>query len=374
MKPIEIFRPGAHTADNGKSYSFSEADLIAAANAYDAEKFPAPLVIGHPAHDDPAHGWVSDLSSDGNSMIATPDDVNPDFAELVEKKAYRNVSASFYAPNAKANPVPGVHYLRHVGFLGAKQPAVKGLAPINFAEDETDIVTVEFAEVSDYTIAWGLKSAARLFRRMRDKILAEEGVEAADEAIADHEIKDIEDAASRAERAGEQKSETTSFAEATEEASMSAEDKKKFDDDQAALAAERKQLEDDRISFAEQQAAVRHAEDKRFLDALADEGKLAPGAIESTLSFMESLDADEVINFGEADADKKTAHAFFKEMLEKSGEVVNFAEVSDDDGEDHNKQDARAIARDAIDFQESEKAAGRMIDTVAAIAHVTAKK
>ncbi len=382
MQPIEIFRSGKHYADNGKAYSFSEADLKAAADAYDPSLHQAPLVIGHPAHDDPAYGWVSALTTDGASMVAAPDRVNPEFSELVEKGAYKNVSASFYAPNAKGNPVPGIHYLRHVGFLGAKPPAIKGLKAIQFAETdpeaEDDIITICFAEVSDFTLAWGLKSAARLFRRMRDKILAEEGVDAADAAMAEQEIRDIEDAASRAERAGEAKSETTSFSEHNEEPDMSTPDtstdaQKKLDEEKAALAAERAKFDAERISFAEAQAERRREEDKRFLDGLADDGKIAPGVLPDLLSFMETLDGDEAINFGEAEEDKMSAHAFLKSLLAKSGQVINFSETSSDDGDPLDTKDANAIAEEARNFQESERAAGRNIDTVTAVARVMAK-
>ncbi|MFS2072756.1 hypothetical protein ACEN9D_28795 [Pseudomonas sp. CT11-2] len=40
--------------------------------------------------------------------------------------------------------MPGVYYLRHVGFLGAQPPAVKGLRPIELAEGEPGVI--EFSE------------------------------------------------------------------------------------------------------------------------------------------------------------------------------------------------------------------------------------
>jgi hypothetical protein len=46
------------------------------------------------------------------------------------------VSASFFSPGQEGNPEPSAYYLKHVGFLGAMAPAVKGLAPLNFSERE----------------------------------------------------------------------------------------------------------------------------------------------------------------------------------------------------------------------------------------------
>jgi hypothetical protein len=43
-------------------------------------------------------------------------------------------SSSFYHPKDPANPVPGVWYLRHVAWLGAQPPAVKGLKDVAFSE------------------------------------------------------------------------------------------------------------------------------------------------------------------------------------------------------------------------------------------------
>jgi len=385
LKPIEIFKSGTHNADNGKSFTFSDADLKASAAAYDPKLHEAPLVVGHPSHDDPAYGWVSGLSSDGGSIIATPDQVNPEFSEMVEAGSFKNVSASFYAPNAKANPAPGTYYLRHVGFLGAKAPSIKGLKSIEFAEfadGDDDIITIQFAEVSDFTLSWALRSVGRIFQRLRDRLLVEEGLEAADDAVNVHDLNAIIDAASKAERAGEEvreKAETTaSFSEPTDEAAMSDamtdDDKKKFKDDTAALADGQKKLDEERVAFAEEQDASRRESDKLFLGGLADEGKVAPGALDGLINFMAELDADEVVNFGEADEDKMTPHAFFRSMLEKSGEVVNFSEASKDDGKDHDKADANAIASDAIAFQETERAAGRTVSTAAAVAKVIAKK
>lgn len=144
--PLQIFKPGLHTAMNGAVLQFSEADLQKTVAAYDPTKHEAPLVVGHPAHDDPAYGWVQALQFAGGALDAIPAQVNPDFAEMVASGAFKKISASFYAPNSPANPVPGIYYLRHVGFLGATAPAVKGMRAPQFAATEEGVLTFEFAE------------------------------------------------------------------------------------------------------------------------------------------------------------------------------------------------------------------------------------
>ena len=145
MQPIHIFKAGKQTASNGTTIVFTEADLAATANAYDPSVHEAPLVIGHPEQEDPAYGWISQLAAQAGNLYATPSQVNTDFAEMVKAGAYKKVSASFYPPEHPNNPTPGVYALRHVGFLGAQPPAVKGLKATQFADavDSQPLVHLE---------------------------------------------------------------------------------------------------------------------------------------------------------------------------------------------------------------------------------------
>ena len=134
-KQLQIFKAGKHTAMSGVALAFSDADIAATVAAYDPSKHEAPLVIGHPKTDDPAFGWVKSLQFSDGVLQAEPDQVDAAFAELVNDGKFKKISASFYTPDAPNNPVPGVYYLRHVGFLGAQAPAVKGLKAASFAEE-----------------------------------------------------------------------------------------------------------------------------------------------------------------------------------------------------------------------------------------------
>jgi hypothetical protein len=128
---IAIMKVGRHRAMNGKDYEFSEADLDKTVAAYDPALSEAPCVIGHPEIDAPAYGWAERLERDGELLWAKPRAVAAQFAEWVRQGFYRKISAAFYPP--ETSPVPGVYYLRHIGFLGAAPPAVKGLPQAAFA-------------------------------------------------------------------------------------------------------------------------------------------------------------------------------------------------------------------------------------------------
>lgn len=132
---IRIFRPGQFVSAEGQSLSFSEADLLATAAAYDADADPAPMVAGHPRHNDPAMGWIKRVFVQDGHLFAEAGDIEPSFAEQVRAKRFRKVSVQFYPPTSRHNPTPGVWALKHVGFLGAMAPSVKGLGTVSFAED-----------------------------------------------------------------------------------------------------------------------------------------------------------------------------------------------------------------------------------------------
>ena len=170
---IEIFRGGTHTDMRGTTLAFGESEIADIAAAYDPALSEAPIVIGHPRTDAPAYGWVKSLSARGDRLYAEPDQVDAAFAELVESGRYKKVSACFYRPAAPANPKPGAYYLRHVGFLGAQPPAVKGLAPVEFAESpEDDLLLVEFADHESVSL---LSRVLSLFRGVRDYIVERDG-------------------------------------------------------------------------------------------------------------------------------------------------------------------------------------------------------
>ena len=144
MNHIEIFRAGTRRDANGQLITITSSDLKAIADNYHPEFHEAPLVIGHPKSDLPAYGWVKSLSVDGEVLKAEVDQVDTQFAELVSEGRFKKVSAAFYLPTAHSNPKSGAYYLRHVGFLGATPPAVKGLRNPEFSDAADEVV--EFVE------------------------------------------------------------------------------------------------------------------------------------------------------------------------------------------------------------------------------------
>jgi len=132
-KVFQIFKAGTHTAMQGQILSFTAHDLDMMAKVYDPALHRAPLVLGHPKHDDPAYGHVLGMFAKDGALFAQAS-VSADLEGMVKAGRYTRVSASLYPPHAEGNPVQGAWYVRHVGFLGAMPPAVKGMIPPAFAE------------------------------------------------------------------------------------------------------------------------------------------------------------------------------------------------------------------------------------------------
>jgi hypothetical protein len=147
---IEIFRAG----DYGKNGSYTAADLDHVVSSYNPGFHESPAVIGHPETNGPAYGWVAGVKRDGDTLLAKLRDVDPQFAEMLRAGKFKKRSASFYRK-------PEGIELRHIGFLGAQPPEVKGLAAIKFEEGfETAEVVFEEASmaVQEKTFAEQLKA------------------------------------------------------------------------------------------------------------------------------------------------------------------------------------------------------------------------
>jgi hypothetical protein len=126
----EVFKAGLHTDANGNEREWTEEDLNAIVVKYNNqlpdERHDAPVVIGHPVNNSPAYAWVEQLKKNGDTIEAKFSQIDPQFEELIKEGRYKKVSIALY-PDMM---------LRHVGFLGAVPPAVKGLKDSEFSGDK----------------------------------------------------------------------------------------------------------------------------------------------------------------------------------------------------------------------------------------------
>jgi len=264
---IEIFRAGQHTDDAGNVHNFTEADVADIATGYDPKLREAALCIGHPAHNLPAYGWVNSLGiNDAGRVVMDTHQVQPQFAEMVDRKLFKKRSASFYTPDHPNNPTPGKWYLRHVAFLGAQPPAIAGLA--DFSEGGDPANTVCFSEPLTTN------------QQEQDPM--------------DKELQAQLDAANAAR-------------EAAEEAAKEANDR---------LA-----------QFAEAAKRDRLAGFSNFCEAQIKAGTLLPKEKDAAVAVLETLADSKEVSFAEGGATKAVpAVDFLKDLIARAKPVVNFGE------------------------------------------------
>src|SRR5690606_32177195 len=325
VRPIEIFRPGRHTAMSGETLVFGEADLRASAEAYDPSRHEAPIVIGHPRHDAPAYGWIASLSYADGRLLAHPRQVDPEFAELVRNGRFKKVSASFYKPDSPSNPVPGVYCLRHVGCLGAQPPAVKGLKAVELAAGDEDVVEVEFGEADGGIVR-------DLFRRLREWLIRSAGPETADDVVPAWMVDSVE-------RQLEEAKDSPSYAEPTGSVSQQREetdvDPKELEKRERELAERQRELEAREAEFAEReqqiQAAAREARRQAIaaqVDDLVEQGRVLPRDREPLVALFAEL-GDQVLEFGEDGRQTQTPAAdWLREFLGRLPPQVDYGERS----------------------------------------------
>ena len=136
-KRIHVFKAGDQTSAQGVQRTFTPTDLQQVVDTYDPKVHEAPLVLGHQGDNDslPSFGWIQGFKREGPNLYA--DVAFTDTAkDLVKDGHYRKVSISFYSPDSQINPHQGQWSARHLALLGASPPAVKGLEPFSFAEED----------------------------------------------------------------------------------------------------------------------------------------------------------------------------------------------------------------------------------------------
>lgn len=377
MKPFEIFRSGSHTTSKGQPLTFAETDIADIVASYDPALHEAPIVIGHPKQDAPAWGWVGSLSRKGGVIVAEPKQVDVTFAEMVEAGRFKKVSASLYSPNQAGNPTPGKYHLRHVGFLGAEPPAIKGLAAIEFSGEEADtIIEISFSE---WRQSWAIETIARVFRSLRDRLIETDGVEAADKVISDYELEQLTQTA--AEIRTEDRPASTAvqplFSETSESENTTmttdAERKAELDAREAAIVAREQENAQREATFSEGQRAARTAEDKAFVEAIITAGRLPVGLKEEATALFCELDDGETLTFSEAGADvTKSPRAAFRDLLEKLPVPVVTGELATGDG--HDFSDPKHVQA-AIETEISAaRARGEHLDPAGALNRLKARK
>ena len=363
---VPIFMGGKQTDSNGKSHDGDEL-IEKAVKTFDPQYHEPPAVLGHPEHDKPAYGWVEglrkvaeDVKGIGkvNVLYAKFKDVVPEFAQAVKDGLFKKRSASFY-PDGR---------LRHVGFLGAMPPAVKGLANLKFAQFDEQASKgglIAFDELN-FTARKDASGLRGILHSLRDYVIGESGVDFADRILTREQIEELTSGVTAVQ--GKQIEGLTSGVTAVQGNNVTGvhgnvtgvhgnvtavqgnvtgvqgkqEDKdmpyteeqvKALLDQQRAAFAEELKKQEERITAALKVQITEEGRKKgigAFCDSLVREGKVLPAWIDGGLkTFMEHLEGGEPVQF--AENRKETPLEWFQRFLQDMPGMVRFDEFANGD-------------------------------------------
>lgn len=251
----KIAKTGSYKDMNGNNHTFTKESFQQIVDKYKSAPCKAPVVFGHPATNDPAQGWISEIRVNGDFMEARYENIKPDAARAVINKDYKYKSMALNADGT----------LRHVGWLGAVPPAMDGLGEITFAQANEKGITLYFAgEINTGG-----------HNNMDDKTL--EVVAKAQEDVKERERK-IADLQEQIKALQEQLKELTEKKEEAEE-----------------------KVETVQAEFAKFKEDTVHSARTRRIDALIASGRLSPAEREKVLTMATVLGANATANFSSSD-------------------------------------------------------------------------
>lgn len=371
---IEVFKADTHTDSKGRKISFSQADLdqMIVNHALGA----APAVIGHPKDTAPAYAQVEEYKREGNSLFAKFTKINPAFESGVESGAYFNRSLSVHKDDKHGWRV------RHIGWLGAMPPAIDGLQPVEFSADDDSCF--EFA-APGYSLVWGLESAAKLMRSLRDRMIEKDGLEAADATLPQWQIDSMLEAATTArQQFGEANPSLFNQPTGEDDMSITQADLDKAVADAAAAGEAKGKAAAEAVSkaeFAATQTQLVTLQKERQKERIAtqikgwkDKGVIVPADEAGLSEYMATLeDGGAEFSFSKAEGgeDKKTPAQFFADFMSARKPVVKLGSSGQaDDATPLNTQSAADLTKAANDFMAAEAKEGRNVSSAQAVQHV----
>jgi hypothetical protein len=362
MALIPVFKPGTHTAVDGRKITFTLENCIDLAESYDPSLSEAPAVIGHPKLTAPAYAWAKSFEVKDGLVYAKLDQINPEFAEAYNAGSYKKRSLSIYLPDSPGNPKPGHYYARHIGFLGAAAPAIKGLPDASFAESDGDQGAAEFS-MADEEFDENLIS---ILANLRDLLIEKAGIASADLFLPQWRLESLRAISDRKQKEKEkmpQPNLNASFAE-----------------QQAAIDAKNAELAKREKALLEKEQTNKRAEFAAFADELVKSGKLLPAHKTTVVEVFMSL-GSEPISFAEGDATVNSSPSdLIKKVLSERPAFMDFSEKSgaDNDTKDSkdgdDKQDPKVIADLAKKYQQEQADKGITVSISQAVEHVTKAK
>lgn len=336
MKWCEVFRTGKHTDANGEERDWTREDLDKIVSKFHEKQPSAPIVIGHPKANNPAYGWVEDLKREGEILYASYKQVCNEFKEWVNKGRYKNRSISLYPDFT----------LRHIGFLGAMPPAVKGLAEYQFSEGE-DCLIYDYSEsASDFKFM----TIASIFDNLRDFLIDKFDLDTANQVISSWKIEDLkqietstkEEVRAFCKTLANKGKETTVLPEGTQ---------KNPNEFSAELEAQKQKIADLETQLNDEKKLKRFAEFEQFANEQIAIGAITPAQKDFVINFQEICHTQG--NYDFAEGEEKSCLKRFQDFV-KGIKQIDFSETA-------NNGNRSPKPKDNIDFNDPKAVADAIV-------------
>ncbi|MCD8024743.1 MAG: hypothetical protein LUE64_04340 [Candidatus Gastranaerophilales bacterium] len=357
-KYCEIFKTGVHTDSKGNKREWTIADLETIKQKFDNVHKEVPICAGHPKSNSPAYGWFDKLKIAGNTLLASFKDVQPEFKEAVKKGLFKARSLSL-APDLT---------LRHLAFLGAQAPAIKGLEPFCFESGENDICIESNCQGEVFELAMSKRKNETIDdRRCDHSDLGSEGSGAIFDCTGGKDSQFNDD-------------DKSAIAEPLEGAALPPHHEKEgaTEDMTEELNA---RLEEREKEILELQAKLKAKEDEQkakefadWTDSMITEGRILPAQKQDVINILNAVQTSE-LEF--ADTPNNTAEKAFKSFVSglKQIEFQDIATpktVKNDEGIDFS--DANKVKEGIIEIQEEYKQKGIDLNPVEALTKLKGKQ
>lgn len=326
---LEIFSAGLHTDSEGRPKKWTDTDLENIAKMYNeqAGAHEAPICVGHPKDNSPAYGWLEKVEKVGDKLYGVFKEMTPQFQEWLNKRHYKKRSLSLYQNGL----------IRHVGFLGATPPAIKGMSddglPVaSFADEKQSFACYEFSD-----FRW--TSLRSILRGLRDHLVESLGQEKADAIIPNWQLdelqvtpdpQEVSPAFADPDNGNKPSPKEDDMGKVEELEAQLAEEKKKSAQFTEAGAQKESEIQTLKAQLAAEQAKNRRAEFTEFVNSIntATEVRIPPVMIAGAVDFMEILSKTGEFEFAEAEGKtaKKNSLEAFKGWLKNMPVIVELSE------------------------------------------------
>jgi hypothetical protein len=288
----------------------------------------------------PAAGWITELKKVGNKLIAKIDNVPSKIKELIENKAYRDVSVELLKNYKDKNTGKSYKWLlTAVALLGVDAPAVKGLGDFValYGEiSEDNIININFNELNS-----SISNATTINNIEEEKMDELEMLKKENDTLK-QEIERLK------------KELGTEIEPKEEDMVCNPEDKKKMSELEAKIEA----LEAEKKNFIEEK---RNKEIESIVDSYSIEGNMKVLPYQKVLftELFKSLSDEKVLKFSENDKEENiSAFDMLKKILDGMPEQVKFneeAHVIQPEKEQKFEFEADELHAKILKIQEKEK-------------------